>query len=145
MTSQHTIVFIDDDPVISDFYRTELVAQKIGTVEMLHDPAELVTDEQIKSRLKNASIVVLDIMMGVPEGMPEDGTEGGLFTGCKIHKSIQVNFPNLPIICLTNLSPSHVDAAAKQLGVPSATVICKLDMQPAQFANFLSSHLPNLP
>jgi hypothetical protein len=80
--------------------------------------------------------------MKLPEGMVDDGTDGGLFAGCKIHKSIQADFPDLHVVCLSNLAQAHFDAATKRLGSPSAKVHSKFDMPPAAFAEFLETLLP---
>lgn len=142
MTSEHTIVIIEDDAETADLYRKEIEDRGIGRVEVLLEAAEIFTPERLRTRLANASIVVLDIAMKLPEDISDDGTDGGLFAGCKVLKGINDDFPTLQVICLSNLAQAQFDAASKRLGVAPAKIHSKFDMPPAEFASFLASLLP---
>ena len=138
MSQAYHIVIVDDDPDTPLLYKEELERLGLGRVMIVSDVSELETEQQLNDCLGDVSLVILDIAMPAPESLAHE-SEGGLFTGCAVHKRIREYFPSLRVISLSNLSASAISSFATKIGVTPADFYSKFDFPPLELAKLISS------
>lgn len=138
MSQAYHIVIVDDDPETALLYQDELKRLGLGRVQVVPDVSELETEQQLKDCLGDVSLVILDIAMPPPESLAHE-SEGGLFTGCAVHKRIRQHLPSLRVISLSNLSASSISSFATKIGVPPADFYSKFDFPPLELAKLILS------
>jgi CheY-like chemotaxis protein len=136
--SKRRVIHLDDDILISEFYREEL-DDKGFEVRLMHRVSECF-DELKKAEVWDA--LILDVMMPHADHAEFDYSQSddGLLTGVLITRKVRELYPDLPIFILTNRTPSAI-AGHLHGALPSKYIKSKFDYPPDKFANFLNKEI----
>lgn len=127
---------IDDEPFFARGYVDNLVRD--GHHVLLVMNADSAYEELHKER--HYDIIILDVMMAAPAGIPDAEVNSGLDTGIYLLKRLlkekAKGVQDIPIVILTNRTTGYVKEAIAALNIPNTYVRSKIDTP--------ASYLPKL-
>lgn len=126
-------IFIVDDEL-------DRIQSYIAELELPENNYEVITINNVDDALdffsqnnKLVDFVILDIMMNAGKLINESGANQGLRTGLILYQKIRYNYPDLPIILLTNVSSLNNKQFEEQIQRDSSCVLLqKIDTLPWQ-------------
>ncbi|MEZ5387007.1 MAG: response regulator [Prosthecobacter sp.] len=137
-TARSRLLILDDDPIISGFYK-EVLEEQGYEVELVHRVSLLLNRIQ-KDQAWDA--LVLDFMMphaDLPD-LDYGQTDDGLLTGVFVVQKIKDLLSGVPIMILTNRRLADVLGYLKNLISPE-DIKSKFEFPPEEFARFLRQRL----
>jgi CheY-like chemotaxis protein len=132
------VVFVDDDKLITRFYKEVLVEDHGYTVEVYHRVG-IFMDKLRQDR--NWDAVVLDVMMPHSDYADLDygQTDDGLLTGVFLAQKVRILMPQVPIVILTNRVTEDISGYLKE--VAQLEIKSKFELPPFEFADYLNQRL----
>jgi len=92
--------------------------------------------EVLSSEGESFDLVILDIMMPPGKAYEKADTLNGLRTGILLAKTIQSEYPNLPVLVLTNVQ--NPDTLSQLRQIPSVKrTLCKPDCTPFELVDVI--------
>jgi CheY-like chemotaxis protein len=99
------ILLIDDDRVPIHYYLRAL-GEAGHAVEHKRNPDEAI--EYLDMKADEVDLIILDVMIPSGKAFATEKTDEGMTSGLFLLKKIRAQWPTLPVLILTNLSPSEL-------------------------------------
>lgn len=117
------ILFVDDDRYFADRYVAHL--ETLFTVIRIHDAMEVIDYLQ---RYDDVKLIILDIMMPTPKGVPTSATDDGMDTGLWLLQELlgALSKRPTPVLIFTNRKDSDVmRIRIDEMGLPERLVVIR--------------------
>jgi CheY-like chemotaxis protein len=137
-TNKSVVVLIDDDHGPMNYF---IEALKMRGFDVEHiDCVDKVFEELVVGRAKVVpDILVVDLMMPYGKHLSAEQTRDGMDTGFFVIERCREKFPDVPIVCLSNVS-RQAEVKQRLEAVPH---VAKYEVSPFAFADEIKKLLHN--
>jgi len=130
------IILIDDDHGPMDYY-VEALQMKGFEIKHIDTADEAWEMLDPKSKMKEPSLFVIDIMMPYGRYLTSPQTNEGMLTGVFLVERCRAKFPKVEIVCLTNLRPAVIREQLPE----DVKCFAKYEASPVSFAKIVEGLL----